>query len=58
MAIVHPIQAPMPRMATKPMSTGAATTHMRMASKAGQKRAVMYAAAMARHAMSIVEPMV
>ena len=56
-AIVHPIQAPIPRMAMKPMKTGIATIHMRMASRAGHKRASEYAIAMATQTVQITTPM-
>ena len=38
-AMVQPIQAPMPRTVTKATSTGTATSQSRMASRADQKRA-------------------
>jgi len=40
-AIVHPIQAPIPRTAMNAMSTGMATSHSLMASRAGQKSPTM-----------------
>jgi len=55
-AMVHPIQAPMPRTATKAMDTGMATSQSLMASRAGQKRAIMYAAATATQTMQISQP--
>ena len=55
-AMVHPIQAPMPRTATKAMNTGIATSQSLMASRAGQKRATVYAAAMATQTMQISQP--
>jgi len=40
-AKVHPIQAPMPRIATNAMSTGIAMSQSLMASRAGQKSATV-----------------
>jgi hypothetical protein len=40
-AIVHPIHAPIPRMAMKAMKTGIATSQIRMASRAGQNNATV-----------------
>lgn len=40
-AMVHPIQAPMPRIAMNAMSTGMATSQSRMASRAGHKSAMV-----------------
>jgi len=40
-AMVQPIQAPMPRTAMNAMSTGMATSQIRMACRAGQKRAMV-----------------
>ena len=57
-AIVHPIHAPMPRMARNPMSTGAAMSQIRMASKAGQNSAAMYAIAMTMQTVQISPPIV
>jgi len=40
-AIVHPIQAPIPRMAMKAMSTGMATSQSLMVSRGGQNMAIV-----------------
>jgi len=55
-AMVHPIQAPIARITVKAMSTGIATSQSLMASRAGQKRAAVYAAAMATQKMQISQP--
>ena len=55
-AMVQPIQAPIARMAMKAMNTGIATSHSRMASRAGQKSATVYATAMATQTMQISQP--
>jgi len=41
-AMVQPIQAPIPRMAMNAMNTGIATSQSRMASRAGQNSAPVY----------------
>lgn len=55
-AMVHPIHAPMPRTAINAMNTGIVTSQSRMASRAGQKSATVYAAAMATQTMQISQP--
>jgi len=40
-AMVHPIQAPIPRMAMNAMSTGVATSQSLIDSRAGMKRATL-----------------
>ena len=55
-AMVQPIQAPMPRTAINAMNTGIVTSQSLMASRAGQKRATVYVAAMATQTMQISQP--
>ena len=55
-AMVHPIQAPIASTAMNAMSTGIVTSHSRMASKAGQKSAKVYANAMTTQRMQISPP--
>ena len=54
--MVHPIQAPIARMAVKAINTGIATSQILMASRAGQKSATMYEIATAKQAMKISQP--
>jgi len=56
-AIVHPIHAPMARMATKPMNTGTATIQKRKPSKTGRKSPTVYRMAIITQAMKISRPM-
>ena len=54
--MVHPIQAPIARMAVKAINTGIATSQSRMTSRAGQKSAAMYEIATVKQVMKISQP--
>jgi len=55
-AMVHPIHAPIPRMAMNAMNTGIATSQSLMASRAGQNSAKVYEPAIATQTMQINPP--
>ena len=55
-AMVHPIHAPIARMAVKAMNTGMATSQSLMASRAGQRSATVYEIATAKQTRQISQP--